>query len=51
MKDDEVRSKRKNDELLHARRQKLAAVYNDEMEQWKEEVLSMVETQEDRKKR
>jgi hypothetical protein len=42
---------RDNDMNLHSRRRELADLYNDEMEQWKAEVLANVETQEDRKAR
>lgn len=42
---------RDNQISLHQRRRELADLYNDEMEQWKAEVLANVETQEDRKAR
>jgi hypothetical protein len=42
---------RDNQIQLHRRRRELADLYNDEMEQWKAEVLANVETQEDRKAR
>lgn len=42
---------RENQVSLHQRRRDLADLYNDEMEQWKAEVLANVETQEDRKAR
>ena len=47
-----MESKRKEyEENLLMRRKKLAALYNNEIEQWRKEVLSKVETQEDRKAR
>lgn len=49
--DEAYKSKLKNDAKLLSRRQTLAALYNDEMESWKMEALSKVESQEDRKKR
>ena len=36
---------------LEKRRQRLADLYNDEMDDWRSEVMSSVETQEDRKAR
>ena len=43
--------KKEYEDNLHQRRKRLAALYNDEMEQWKAEVVSRVETTEDRKRR
>lgn len=43
--------KKEYEENLLYRRKKLAQLYNDEMEAWKLEVLSKVETVEDRKQR
>ncbi len=42
---------REHQVALHRRRRELADLYNEEMEQWKAEVLANVETQEDRKAR
>lgn len=44
-------SKLFNDQKLQTRRQDLAALYNQEMERWKLELLSKVETVEERKQR
>ena len=49
--DEAYAAKQKNDEKLYARRKQLGALYNDEMESWKLEALSQVETQEERKQR
>ena len=43
--------KRDYEENLLGRRKRLASLYNDEMENWRFEVLGKVETQEDRKAR
>lgn len=43
--------KKEYDEQLVSRRKKLADLYNREIEEWRNEVLSRVETQEDRKQR
>lgn len=45
------RLRRDNDVALLARRQELAALYNDEIAMWKKEMFEMTETQEDRKAR
>jgi len=50
-KEDETKLKNHEQELLNDRRQRLAKLYEDDMEMWKAEALSKVETQEDRKKR
>jgi hypothetical protein len=46
----EAKKKQYEDNLLH-RRRKLADLYNREMDQWRREVLSKVETMQDRKER
>lgn len=52
MKNDRMSSMERDHQVeLHRRRRELADLYNDEMEQWKAEVLANVETQEDRKAR
>jgi hypothetical protein len=43
--------KRQQDQELTNRRQQLADLYNQEMESWQQEVLSKIETPEDRKQR
>jgi len=45
------RLRRDNEVALLSRRQQLAALYNDEITQWKQEMFEMTETQEDRKSR
>lgn len=45
------RLRRENELNLLARRQKLADLYNDEINEWKQEMFQMTETQEDRKAR
>lgn len=52
MKNDRMATMERDNQIsLHQRRRDLADLYNDEMEQWKAEVLANVETQEDRKAR
>lgn len=43
--------KKEYDDNLHQRRKRVAALYNNEMDQWKAEVASKVETTEDRKRK
>lgn len=48
------RTRELRDEIMHdldRRRHRLADLYNDEMDGWRSEVMSNVETQEDRKAR
>ena len=49
--DEANKLKNREQEILNDRRQRLVKLYEDEMEMWKAEALSKVETQEDRKKR
>lgn len=45
------RMERDNEGILMFRRRNLAALYNNEMDQWRSEALAKTETQEDRKAR
>lgn len=52
LRQDETNKLKKHEqEILNDRRQRLARLYEEDMEVWKAEALSKVETQEDRKKR
>jgi hypothetical protein len=51
LQEEALKVKLKKDELFENRRQKMISLYSSDMENWKQEALSKVESLEERKQR